>query len=235
MILSKVSGGTSKPSNSALAKAAISSRLSLSSLSTSYFLKNSLRSWSFFRAAALRAAFSLEDATALPSFSNSLLPLESLLRYSSISRSTLRAALPTPISLHFSSRDLMLASIADLHSSITFSVAEAASTMASGVPSWPSGIFFAASWASVTFASAAFTSPVTSSMSRSTFSASSLALRSSSARRRSSSARFSLISSMRRCACCSVCSASCETFSLCEPKLSKCVACASSSSARRLS
>mmetsp|Transcript_109532 Transcript_109532/g.309612 ORF Transcript_109532/g.309612 Transcript_109532/m.309612 type:complete len:238 (-) Transcript_109532:639-1352(-) len=237
MILSRLSLGNSKPQYSALAKAMTSSRLSFSSWSLSYFLKNSLLSRSFLRAFALRCALSRVDATTAASFSRTLRPCRSLPLSSSISRRTLRAASPSPISLHFSSTSLRDFSTTSLEASTTFSVVDAASTMASGelCCSSATSMFLEVSWASLTLSSANLMISATSFTSFSTFSASSLALRSSSWRRRSSSARFSLISSMRFCACWRVCSASCETFCACEPSDSRCEAWASSSSARRLS
>mmetsp|Transcript_27688 Transcript_27688/g.76202 ORF Transcript_27688/g.76202 Transcript_27688/m.76202 type:complete len:242 (+) Transcript_27688:1177-1902(+) len=221
MILSRASSGSSKPSNSALEKAATSVRQSLPSWSESCFSKEPLRSRSFFRAAALAAALALVELTTLASFSTCLRPPRSFPLSSSISLRTLRAASQSPISFHLSSKDLRDFSSAALVASRTFSTPAAASAMASGVPLSPSVMPFAASCASVTFPSVSFTSSFTSFTSLSTFSASSFARRSFSTRRRSSSARFSLMLSMRSCACWSVSCASCVTFCAWEPSASR--------------
>mmetsp|Transcript_14035 Transcript_14035/g.31795 ORF Transcript_14035/g.31795 Transcript_14035/m.31795 type:complete len:272 (+) Transcript_14035:824-1639(+) len=114
MILSRTTSVGSKPSNSAFEKATTSARLSLPSLSVSCFSKLALRSLSFFSAAPLRLALSRVEDTVLKSLSSCLFPSRSFLLRSSISRRDLRAASPSPMSLHLVSRDLRWSSMADL-------------------------------------------------------------------------------------------------------------------------
>mmetsp|Transcript_64748 Transcript_64748/g.202793 ORF Transcript_64748/g.202793 Transcript_64748/m.202793 type:complete len:256 (-) Transcript_64748:194-961(-) len=235
MILSTLISVGSKPSNSALEKARTSVRLSFPSPSTSCLSKDALRSRSRFSAAALRRALSLAELATRASFSSCSLPSSTFLRCSSISRRAFRAASPSPISRHMRSREAALLSSATLEASATCSASPAALAVASGVQPSPSRMPSDASVASASFSSACFASAPASFRSPSTLSASSFARRSSSWRLRSSSARFSLMSSMRFCACCSASCASCVTCCACEPNASSCFACASSSSARSLS
>mmetsp|Transcript_41680 Transcript_41680/g.107903 ORF Transcript_41680/g.107903 Transcript_41680/m.107903 type:complete len:470 (-) Transcript_41680:360-1769(-) len=228
-ILSSTSPGSSK-SYSVLLNAATSSRLRVPSESPSCLAKRSFISSSFFMALPFRTARSFFSFTWAQSRSMLRRPSATWACRSPTSRFTRRAASHSPISFDFST------SIDDVVSRVSstalraFSVASADATISSGVPSWPSALLASAT-APSTVARASLTSLLISFMILSTFSCSSFLLFSSSTRRRSSSARCSLMSSMRLWVSFSVSVASCEMRSASEPMASRFLCCASSSSA----
>mmetsp|Transcript_72712 Transcript_72712/g.157796 ORF Transcript_72712/g.157796 Transcript_72712/m.157796 type:complete len:322 (+) Transcript_72712:1095-2060(+) len=223
MIFSIISADTSKL-YSLLPKSSMSLRLSFPPPVVLVLAKRSFLTSNFFRALAFFVAFSLTVRTDAKSLSIVRLPPVSVARRSASSLLTFREASLSPISSSFSSTALVAASTTSLHPTTIFSVESAVSTIFSGVTSESPFSTFAVSSASLTLPSAFSTSPSTSFMILSTFSASSFLFLSSSIRAASSAARFSLISSMRCCACCNAFSASWETFSACEPMDSRCSA-----------
>mmetsp|Transcript_73676 Transcript_73676/g.225371 ORF Transcript_73676/g.225371 Transcript_73676/m.225371 type:complete len:287 (+) Transcript_73676:951-1811(+) len=232
MTLASTSAGSSKECT-AFAKARTSSFESLPSLSTSCFSKAALRSCSMQRAAFFREAFSRAPEAFSSSLSNARRPCSSLSLKLFHSITLPRLARLSVSSLWFSPNHFNVWSNSVRDAPATFCAASAASMMASGVASFSSPNPVALSSASVTFASASLTFSPAACINFSTFSLCSFLLFSSSSRLRSSSARFWLISSIRRCACLSVVSASSETLWACEPISSRPFFKASSSSARK--
>mmetsp|Transcript_67798 Transcript_67798/g.192159 ORF Transcript_67798/g.192159 Transcript_67798/m.192159 type:complete len:358 (-) Transcript_67798:449-1522(-) len=191
-------------------------------------------SFSFFTAAAFRAARSLVPFAASLSCWSVRRQTASLLNSDLKSLfSVVMASSPVPISPLLAVSDFDNASSTSRVASTILSALWAASCIASGdASSATSATGLAASEVSATLASAALTSSAASLARRSTLAFSSLRLASSSIFRRSSARRFSVIWSTRSWAWSMARSASCSTFSACEPIFSSCSVCVVSSSVR---